>query len=90
MTLRRALISSNTRGTTQIAVIILPLLESNNPYAFTQQSRETLLKQNSFIFPARKGWAFENTRYRFAPTTDSLKTHIISRLRRCLYIFLKV
>jgi len=47
------IVKYNTRGTTQIAEK-LPLLESINSYAFTQQSRRDSTKLSLFFLSAQK------------------------------------
>ena len=42
------------------------------------------LLARAFGLPARKGWAFEKTRYRLAPTVGSLETLSFRRLRHSL------
>ena len=65
------IVKYNTRGTTQIAEK-LPLLESINPYAFTQQSRRDSTELSSFFLSAQKLQVL-NFHLWLAPTVTSLQ-----------------
>ena len=68
-----------TRGTTQIAENLRHSSKSNNFYALTSQSRDTLLN-SLFRHPARKG-EISASLHRFTPSTGSLKQLCTDSLR---------
>ena len=63
---------SVTRGTTQIAALKPPLLESSNSYAFTQQSRRGSTRKHAFFLPAQK-LQTQTPIQQLSPTAASLK-----------------
>ena len=84
-------VKNHIRGTTQFAVLLLPLSGSNNPYAFTQQSRGVSTQHTRhtrvyhFSGSRLRRDGFSGSFYRLTPAADSLKKQCLDRLRHSLY-----